>query len=198
MARYFLIIISIILFFSFCSCGFREPIIEVLDGNYRYLRGDFTGATISYIKALENGTMETWIHYNLGNVFNALGETEAAVEELNIASHAKNRELLFRSQFNLGNISFRLGKYKDAVEYYKKAVKAKSNNLDAKINLELAVKKMEKEEALNQISNSEKPEKKQIVNTEKTENLLNYVKQKEAAVWRSINHASSKEQEEDW
>ena len=68
------------------------------------MHGDYTGATISYINALEKKSYKEWIYYNLGNVYNALGETKAAEEELLRATKTDYPEVVFRTHFNLGNI----------------------------------------------------------------------------------------------
>lgn len=168
------------------GCGFKEPLIEVLDGNYRYMRGDYAGATISYIKALEKKSYSEWIYYNLGNVYNALGETDAAVEELLRATKTEYQEVLFRTHFNLGNIYFSLGKYEKAIDQYKQALKANQKEIDAKINLELAVEKMEKEKSIEQHQSLIKKQSDSFENTE-INNILEYIKEREALVWKSLN-----------
>lgn len=193
MAKY-----NLVLLFSFflnlSSCGFKEPIFEVMDGNYRFISGDYAGATISYIKALEKEEYTEWVDYNLGNVFNALGETEPAIEKLISATRGNDRELLFRSHFNLGNTYFRLGKYEEAVFHFKTSLKAKQNDIDAKINLELAIEKMEKEEALE----NEILQEIQVKTEVKAGDLLDYTKQKETIIWKRLTEMDIAEQENDW
>jgi len=182
--RYIIIILTIMILSS--GCGFREPILEVLDGNYRFMRGDYTGATISYIKALEKDKYKEWINYNLGNVYNSLGETNAAIEELLLATNTKDQEVLFCAHFNIGNIYFSLGQYDKAIHHYKQSLKAKQNEIDAKINLELAVEKMEKEKSIEQNQSTTVQKKETLANNEMTE-VLKYIKEREAAIWKSLN-----------
>jgi len=194
MAKYNLVIFLFPYLLIFSSCGFKEPIFEVLDGNYSFLSGDYTGATISYIKALEKENHTEWIYYNIGNVYNALGETNPAIEKLVLATKGANRELIFRSHYNLGNTYFRLGKYKDAVFHFKTSLKAKQNDIDAKINLELAIEKMEKEETLE----NEILEKNEVKTKVKAKDLLDYTKQKESVIWKRLIEMDIEEQEDDW
>jgi tetratricopeptide (TPR) repeat protein len=187
-----------ILLLSFCSCGFNEPVFDVLDGNYRYLRGDYTGATISYIKALEKKRYQEWISYNLGNVYNALGETDVALEELLDATSGQESELLFRSHFNIASIYFELGNYEKAVFHFRHSLQAKQNSIDAKINLELSIEKMEKENALDKRKEQRIEKRKELV-TEQLNTILDYAQQKEAAVWKLIKVTEKEEEaEEDW
>ncbi|MBN2441492.1 MAG: tetratricopeptide repeat protein [Spirochaetales bacterium] len=201
MEKYFLTKFGILTFFILLlciGCGFNEPLIEIVDGNYRFMRGDYTGATISYIKALEKQSHEEWIYYNLGNVYNALGETNAAIEELTRATKSTHPEVLFRTHFNLGNIYYRLGKYEKAIDHFKSSLKAKQNEIDAKINLELAVDKMEKEKSIKQNELSIKKDEKVNDNTEDSQ-LLEYIKQREALIWRSLNQPAPVNREiNDW
>jgi tetratricopeptide (TPR) repeat protein len=201
MERHYIIpafILISISFFSLCGCGFKEPVFEVLDGNYRYLRGDYTGATISYIKALEKKVFREWISYNLGNVYNALGETDVAIEELLDATSGQESELLFRAHFNIGNIYFELGNYEKAVYHFRNSLLAKQNSIDAKINLELAIEKMEKENALDK-RQEQRFEKSNVMVTEELNTILEYAQQKEAAVWKLIKETEEEEEaEEDW
>ncbi|MBN2531918.1 MAG: tetratricopeptide repeat protein [Spirochaetales bacterium] len=182
------LIITLFLTILCSGCGFKEPLIEVLDGNYRYMSGDYTGATISYIKALEKKSYTEWIYYNLGNVYNALGETDAAVEELLRASKTEYQEVLFRTHFNLGNIYFGLGKYEKAIEHYKQSLKANQKEIDAKINLELAVERMEKEKSIEQNQSLIKKQAETFENKE-IDTILDYIKEREALVWKLLNQA---------
>jgi tetratricopeptide (TPR) repeat protein len=168
------------------GCGFNAPLLEVLDGNYKFMRGDYTGATISYIKALEKETHEEWINYNLGNVYNALGETDAAVEELSQATKSSHQEVLFRTNFNLGNIYYSLGNYEKAIDHYKQSLKANQKEIDAKNNLELAVEKMEKEKSIEQNKSLLKKEAKNLQDPEVDE-IIEYIEEREALVWKLLN-----------
>ena len=150
------------------------------------MHGDYTGATISYINALEKKSYKEWINYNLGNVYNALGETKAAEEELLRATKAEHPEVVFRTHFNLGNIYYRLGKYEKAIDHYKQSLKAKPNEIDAKINLELVIEKMEKEKSIDKNQISIKKNEKTYESSE-INSVLEYIKEKEASVWKSLN-----------
>ncbi|MBN1698002.1 MAG: tetratricopeptide repeat protein [Spirochaetales bacterium] len=201
MERYhivYAVIIAALLFSCLSGCGFKEPILEVLDGNYRFLRGDYTGANISYLKAREKEVYKEWISYNIGNVYNALGETDLAIEELLFATTGEQSELLFRTHFNIGNIYFELGDYEKAVFHFRQSLEAKPNSIDAKINLEIAIDKMEKERAL-QTNRETQPEKRDVEMTAELIDILDQAKQKEAMVWKFLKKAEKEDTpEEDW
>jgi Ca-activated chloride channel homolog len=181
------------------GCGLGEPLFEVLDGNYRYSIGDYTEATVRYLKALESGKYPEYLYYNLGNVYNALGEIDPAVDELNMAAVTKERELGYRTNFNLGNLQFELGAYKKAVLHFKAALKAKPKDIDAKVNLELAVRKMEQEES---VSKSQVPDegKRSDAVEPFTQDILKNAREKETGLWKSLRDQRQKDQQKqnDW
>ncbi|MBN1411529.1 MAG: tetratricopeptide repeat protein [Spirochaetales bacterium] len=182
------------------GCGVGEPLFEVLDGNYRYFSGDYTGATVSYIRALEYGKFEDFVHYDLGNVYSALGEKEPAMDELGLAvtDEKTDEELAYRAHFNLGNIYFELSDYRKAVFHFKNALRAKSKDLDAKINLELAIRKMKQDEAVNK---SRMPEEKTGQGSVEpfTQDVLKDIQKKEKGIWRKL-HDQKRDQKNvnDW
>ena len=124
------------------SC--RNPKLLVVLGNHLYSRGEYTGATIRYFQAMEKTKANPTIKYNLGNVYHALGETSASVDTLGEAVETgENAELRYRGHFNLGIILFETGNFEGAVLQYIAALRAKPEEIDAKINLEIALRKMQ-------------------------------------------------------
>ena len=104
----------------------------MLYGNYHYTQGEFGRATISYIRGLEGGGAEPFIHYNLGNVYHALGEAEAAVGTLeSVLDGDEGPELASRVNFNLGSIAYQLGRYEQAVARYVDALSADPDDVEA-------------------------------------------------------------------
>jgi len=139
---------SLLLISTFLSCGGSR--LRVAYGNYEYAQGEYGQATISYIRALKSAKAgparardRSVLYYNLGNVYHALGETISATNTLSRAVSAGDwEELESRANFNLGNIYYELGQYNRAAEHYIASLVADPNDIDAKINLELALKRM--------------------------------------------------------
>lgn len=184
--------IFILLFFS--SCGINGPVFEVLDGNAKFSRGDYTGATISYMKALEQNRYENWIHYNLGNAYSALGELDPAISELILGARENDLELAFRSNFNLGIFYYELGDYSRAIYYFKGALRADGKDIDAKINLELALKRFKSTSEVDKSSVSF-PENGI---DESREDILKEIQQSEETVWKQLNKTVPEQDTEDW
>ncbi len=182
----------------FVSCG--RPEIEVVQGNYRYRQGQYAEATIHYLRALEHGRYPGFLFYNLGNVYYSLGETEPALDTLVRASVAEeDHELLFRSNFNLGNIYYELGEYEKAVNHYIQALKADAGEIDAKINLELALKKADSssgERDVQERAEISRPPQNEL--RESHQRILGLIERKENENWRMRREQTAEERELDW
>ena len=180
------------------SCG--RPELEVVQGNYRYRQGEYAEATIHYLRALESRRHHGYLFYNLGNVYYSLGETEPALETLVRATVAEDdKELLLRSNFNLGNIYFELGEYEKAVTHYIQALQADATEIDAKINLELALKKAESatgERDVQKRVESAAPTRSD--HKESHQRILGLIERKENENWRMSREQTAEERELDW
>ena len=86
MARNLLIVCCTFLILLFSGCSQMRVYMQVVDGNYDYSRGEYKDANFTYIQALDSLLYTERISYNLGNVYHSLGESEAAMEEWDIAS----------------------------------------------------------------------------------------------------------------
>ena len=81
-------------------------------------------------------------HYNAGNVMYRMGEFQESLPQYDEALMSARGELRSRAFFNRGNAAFRAREYAQAVEAYKEVLRMNPDHLDAKHNLELALKQM--------------------------------------------------------
>jgi Ca-activated chloride channel family protein len=166
----------------FLSCGGSR--IQVAYGNYKYAQGKYGQATISYMRALRTVRDRSVLFYNLGNVYHALGETDSATNTLSQAvSVGEWDELESRANFNLGSIYYELGEYKRAAERYIASLVANPNDIDAKINLELALKRM-RSDAEAEAKTDVKPDKEKPL-SERNQKILRLIQRREEESWRS-------------
>lgn len=192
---FFTLAVIILLFFP--ACRAKDPLLDVLEGNSRYSMGDYAGATVNYMKALDKKKYEHWIYYNLGNTYSALGEIEPAIAQYEKALGVDDPELLYRTNFNLGNLYYELGEYGLSVAYYKESLAARSNDIDAKINLELAIKKYANYLELPLDIPGNTLNRSNILDEEITE-ILESVRKKEESVWKTITEKSPENHISDW
>lgn len=120
--------------------GGRQPLLATLAGNYAHVRGDYVRATINYLHA--GGDREQpHLAYNLGNTYLALGEIDAGVERLLSVAPEDDRELQWRTAFNLGHAHYQAGHYLQAAYHFRDALLLAPESVDAKVNLELALRR---------------------------------------------------------
>jgi len=190
MEKNVLIVLAVVSLFL-VSCGPMDVIVPVLKGNYAYQRGEYQEATVNYLAALSGERYQEWIRYNLGNVYRALGEGEAALEMWNMAETAQNPQMLFLVHFNRGTLYFELGNYREAYEEFKRALELDHTSIDAKVNLEMSLEKIQagKSGAVSPAKSQEDSKQKIQDNLQR---ILEYVRHKEGDHW-----ASSRENPED-
>jgi tetratricopeptide (TPR) repeat protein len=158
-----------------------EPHARVLAGNYAYGQGRFQGATVSYLRAWEENRYRAWVAYNLGNVYYALGEVQAALGMWQRAQESDEADILFGVAFNKGVFHYERGQYGEAYDQFKKALRIDPGSVDAKVNLELALEKIRAGE---QVVRGEPTEGEQAESpSAQTVRILEYVRRKEETRW---------------
>jgi tetratricopeptide (TPR) repeat protein len=178
--------------FLFFSCSTKEPVFEIVQGNILYSGGDYMTTSLCYYNALKKTGKTEWIRYDLGNVFNSLGEPEYAITELEGSLTATDRELVYRAHFNLGSIFFEAGKFDESVEHFKAALKAKPDDKDAKRNLEIAAKRLDTEE-----SRSQSLSQSMSLSADASETLKD-AHEKEVYLWTLGTAQTGTENSHDW
>ena len=178
------------------SCGRNAAYVDVIQGNYYVSRGMYQKAVISYLAAVDTEPYGPWIAYNLGNVYNALGEMNAALDMWSKAEKSDDKELLFDVAYNRGLLYYGLGKYREAYDEFKHALEIDSSAIDAKINLEHALKKLTLSGGapMQRKSRSSDGAKQ----PEDLERILDYVQNKEGRRWFTSDNAESTPATRDW
>ncbi len=125
------------------ACGAVPQQVAVLRGNYQFSQGEYQGATVQYLDALRSDDYTAVVAYNLGNVYHAQGESEAAVRMWEEAADNAGPDILFLVSFNRGILLYELGRYREAAEAFRYALTLDGTHVDAKKNLELSLRKLE-------------------------------------------------------
>jgi tetratricopeptide (TPR) repeat protein len=180
--KYLLILLFPLLF---ASCTPYRTHWQVLKGNYEYINGRYQSAAVSYLGILEepNGQDEV-IHYNLGNVFYALGETTASEDEWNKALGGADPELQFRTLFNMGNLYYELSQYRSAFESFREALILKPDSKETKRNMELTLLRLGSQQEEDRVA----PAGGSVagdISSEEVDRILQYIKRKEESQWVS-------------
>ncbi len=146
-----------VLLLFFFGTGFA--IGELERGNKYYRTGHYAEAVREYQKAIANGDDSPEVRYNLGTALLRLGKYEDAERQLRLALRELRPEVRQRAYYNLGNRYLENARkapagdaqaYRQlldgAVESYKQALRLQPDDMDAKWNLELALREREKQD----------------------------------------------------
>ncbi|MEX0890630.1 MAG: VWA domain-containing protein [Gemmatimonadota bacterium] len=123
-------------------------------GNRLYREGRWAEAVEAYRAALAEGEASAALHYNLGTALLRLNRFEEADQHLETALRTVEPELRQRALYNLGNRfleeyraappgSVPPDRLAAAVEAYRRALRLDPDDVDAKWNLELALREQE-------------------------------------------------------
>ena len=176
----------------FTGCGPRNLYLDVIQGNYHYGRGRYQEAIILYLRALEAERHSEWVLYNLGNAYHSLGENSAAADVWERAALTEDPRLLFHVAYNKGCLYYEMGRYREAYGEFRQALRITPSAVDAKINLELSLRKMN-------LSGGSPPQERgsQPAPGEDPGRILDYVSRREGSRWTATDAIDSSGSE-DW
>jgi Ca-activated chloride channel family protein len=129
---------------------------DVERGNRLFRAGKYEEAARVYQEVIAAGQAPAYVHYNLGTALLKLNRYAEAQQHLQLAMREADAELKQRASYNLGNRYLEAARKGDAgeetpqllaaaVESYKQALRLDPNDMDAKWNLELALREQERQ-----------------------------------------------------
>jgi len=167
-----------------CGCSGISGKLLIMEGNFKNTRGDYNGAILSYVKALEYADAAPYSEFGLGSVYFTLGEEKAALERFAEARNmletfdpAAGRELRYRIHYNTGVVLFSEGDFSGAVDSFREALKTDGGKKDAKRNLELSIQSLARKNVSGGGNNDGESESRAV--------LFEYIQQKELNQWKS-------------
>lgn len=145
------------------------------EGNLLYGEGEWAEALELYTAAGELDPENPVLHYNLANTLYYLNDLEKAETHYRVAAASENEELARRARFNLGNTGFRRaealegagdwpGRNKALVQsigHWQSVLEEDPGNRDAKLNLELARRKLQEEPPENEQQQDQEDQQEQ-------------------------------------
>ncbi|HEX6307838.1 MAG TPA: VWA domain-containing protein [Longimicrobiales bacterium] len=126
-------------------------------GNRLYREGKYEEAVAAYQRVIESGDATPQVHYNLATALLALGRMQDADRHFQSALQGVDPELRRRTFYNMGNRFLQSGRAEAdpqqqgelldaAIEAYKRSLRIDPADVDAKWNLELALRDREENE----------------------------------------------------
>ena len=130
-----------------CGSG-AEKLNEA--GNAAFAEQDYARAVEKYQEAVVADPELAAPVYNTASALYRQEAYDQVPAALQVAMTNADEILTQQSHYNLGNSLFKAEDYAGAVEAYKEALRFDPQDLDAKVNLELALRKLQEQEQQNQ------------------------------------------------
>ena len=116
------------------------------DGNTDFEAGEFDAALEDYTAARLEDPNLAEPYYNGGNTYYRMGDLERAQLQLDQSTRRAEAEVSQHTQFNLGNTFYQQENWTEAIEAYKEVLRLNPDDVDAKNNLEMALKQQEQDQ----------------------------------------------------
>ncbi len=186
-------------------------------GNGLYRQEKYEDALKAYQKAQVLEPDNPDIRFNLGAALYKLNKYNEAMPEWQLALVSKNKKTKAAATYNMGNTSFKGGDLESAINFYKLSLSINPNDIQAKQNLEFALKvkeqleKQEKQDTSKQKQQNQQPQQPQPqmqpkpqpqkgeMSKEEAERILEALKNKEKEAQEQAKRVKPKiDVEKDW
>jgi Ca-activated chloride channel family protein len=127
----------------------RSQATEPPDDLYR--KGRFAEAEKAYAQSDMDHPKDLRYRYNRGCAAYQSGDYQAAAAAFaSVLRRSQDDDLRFKAAYNLGNAAYKQGDFQSAAQHYKQAIAQDPSSEDARHNLELAVRALQKQQQQNQ------------------------------------------------
>ena len=132
-------------------------------GNEAFAEQDYEGALTAYLGAQEDVPEMAEPHYNAANSHYRMEDYQQAQQEIEqaLVGEESQQALDQHSYYNLGNTFFQAQQFEPAIEAYKEALRLNPDDLQAKQNLELALRQLQQQEQEQQQQEQEQEDQEQ-------------------------------------
>ena len=136
----------VLLMLPFLGWTFLDPVAKKNEeGNALFEKGEYEAALRRYLEAQQEARSRPELHFNAGDALYKQGKYAEALQEMGRATEGTHPDMSAAAHYNLGNALFRQEKFQEAVGAYKKSLELKPDDIDAKINLELALETLDQD-----------------------------------------------------
>ena len=128
---------------AFCLAGCGPTPDQINNsGHEAYTSAEYQTALDRYVTARDRAPKSGVPPYNAGNALYRMGEYDQSLKEYDDALRHARGGLRSHGFFNRGNAAFQRQRYADAVAAYEEVLRMNPGDLDAKHNLELALRQL--------------------------------------------------------
>ena len=161
----------VLLALPFLGWTFLDPVAKKNEeGNALFEKGEYEAALRRYLEAQQEGRARPELHFNAGDALYKQGKFAEAMQEMGRATEGTHPDMSAAAHYNLGNALFRQEKFQEAVGAYKKSLEQRPDDIDAKINLELALEKLKQNQQNQQNQNQDQDDQDKQDQQDKSQN----------------------------
>jgi Ca-activated chloride channel family protein len=132
--------------FLFLLMNMSTQALATEDPDELYRKGQFAEAEEAYALSDMDHPKDIRYRYNRGCAAYQNGDLESAAAAFSsVLRRAEAEEIRFKAAFNLGNTTYKLGDVESAIKHYTQAIRQMPSSEDARHNLELALRELEKQ-----------------------------------------------------
>ena len=133
-------------FLVFSGFSYLDDVARrVEEGNQAFGRAEFDAALEAYRSAQTDRPDSAELHYNVGDALYKQGAIDEALAAFQKAVETGNASLGANAFYNIGNALYKKQAFDQAVAAYEKSLELNPGDMDAKINLEMALEKMQEQ-----------------------------------------------------
>lgn len=122
-----------------------------------YTSGDYEMALRRYRNAQVEKPDSSPLHFNVGDALYKLGRFDEAAAEFEQALQGGDAPLRSSMLHNMGNVCYQKQQYAQAVDAYSQALRLDAGDRDTKVNLELALERLQQQEQAQQQGDDGEP-----------------------------------------
>lgn len=186
--------------FSFSSCSSEKK--QILDGVWAWYGGKYTSATANFLNTAaksQNGTLANqYAVYDLSATYLSMNELDSALErifQINLDDENLPKDLRTSAFYNAAIIYEQKGDYKAASFYFKRAVLADSENINAKINLELCERELVQKKAKSAEAEMQGVNEEKGNGSSLDSELFNLIRENEGKKWRNMSENTPQDED---
>ena len=188
-----------LMLFTLTSCSSEKK--QILEGVWAWYEGKYTAATADFLnvatKSPENSFAREYAVFDLSATYLSIGELDASLDrlsELNLDDQNLPPDFISRAFYNRGIIFSRKGDYRIAAENFKKSILADSQNINAKINLELCERELVQKQAGAAQAQMQGVNEEQQKNPNMKNEIFNLIREQEGKKWRNMSDGGNKDE----
>jgi len=136
------LVLGILLFLGFNDV---PRVLAAEDPDELYRKGRFSEAEKAYARADMDHPKDIRYRYNRGCAAYQNSDYQGAKGAFSsVLRRTEDEEVQFKAAYNLGNVAFKEGDFESAIMHYKEALLLNAESKDARFNLELALRELDK------------------------------------------------------